>query len=108
MLTSSIRRVGKPYCCRGPRQHLRRCERIVQPSAPNRPIERGLAGQGLLAHVLVAKYCDHQPLYRQTEMYAREGVELERSTFADWVCGSSLVAIGGRSGRSLAWVAPAG
>ena len=55
------------------------CERIVQAPAPSRPIERGLAGPGLLAHVLVAKYCDHQPLYRQAEMYAREGVELERS-----------------------------
>ena len=65
------------------------CERIVQAPAPSRPIERGLAEPGLLAHVLVAKYCDHQPLYRQTEMYAREGVELERSTLADWVGGSS-------------------
>ena len=61
------------------------CERIVQAPAPSRPIERGLAGPGLLAHVLVSKYCDHQPLYRQAEMYAREGVELERSTLADWV-----------------------
>ncbi len=65
------------------------CERIVQAPAPSRPIERGLAGPGLLAHVLVAKYCDHQPLYRQAEMYAREGVELERSTLADWVGSSS-------------------
>jgi len=65
------------------------CERIAQAPAPSRPIERGLAGPGLLAHVLVAKYCDHQPLYRQAEMYAREGVELERSTLADWVGGSS-------------------
>ena len=65
------------------------CERIVQAAAPSRPIERGLAGPGLLAHVLVAKYCDHQPLYRQSEIYAREGVELERSTLADWVGGAS-------------------
>jgi len=65
------------------------CERIVQAPAPSRPIEHGLAGPGLLAHVLVAKYCDHQPLYRQAEMYAREGVELERSTLADWVGGTS-------------------
>ena len=65
------------------------CERIVQAPAPSRPIERGLAGPGLLAHVLVAKYCDHQPLYRQAEMYAREGVDLERSTLADWVGGAS-------------------
>jgi transposase len=67
------------------------CERIVQAPAPSRPIERGLAGPGLLAHVLVAKYCDHQPLYRQAEMYAREGVELERSTLADWVGGTSRI-----------------
>ncbi len=65
------------------------CERIVQAEAPSRPIERGIAGPGLLAHVLVSKYCDHLPLYRQSEMYAREGVELERSTLADWVGGAS-------------------
>jgi transposase len=65
------------------------CDCIVQAEAPGRPIERGLAGPGLLAHVLVAKYSDHLPLYRQAEMYAREGVELERSTLADWVGGTS-------------------
>jgi transposase len=59
------------------------CGRIVQAEAPSRPIERGVAGPGLLAHVLASKYCDHLPLYRQLEMYAREGVELERSTLAD-------------------------
>ena len=68
------------------------CERIVQAAAPSRPIERGIAGPGLLAHVLVSKYCDHLPLYRQSEIYAREGVELERSTLADWVGGTSAVA----------------
>ena len=61
----------------------------MQAEAPSRPIERGLAGPGLLAHVLVSKYCDHLPLYRQSEIYARQGVELERSTLADWVGGSS-------------------
>src|ERR1700751_4400875 len=64
-----------------------RCDCIVQAEAPSRPIERGLAGPGLLAHALVSKYCDHQPLYRQSEMYARQGVELERSTMAGWVGG---------------------
>lgn len=72
-----------------PKLSCTKCERIVEAPAPNRPIERGLAGPGLLAHVLVAKYCDHQPLYRQSEMYARQGVELERSTLADWVGGSA-------------------
>ena len=63
------------------------CERIVQVAAPTRPINRGLAGPGLLAHVLVSKYADHLPLYRQSQIYAREGVELERSTLAEWVGG---------------------
>ena len=66
-----------------------KCDCIVQAEAPSRPIERGMAGPGLLAHVLVSKYCDHQPLYRQSEIYARQGVELERSTLADWVGGAS-------------------
>ena len=66
-----------------------KCACIVQAEAPSRPIERGLGGPGLLAHVLVSKYCDHQPLYRQSEIYARQGVELERSTMADWVGASS-------------------
>jgi len=61
------------------------CERIVQMPAPSRPVERGLAGAGLLAHILVAKYADHLPLYRQSQIYAREGIELERSTMAEWV-----------------------
>jgi transposase len=66
-----------------------KCDCIVQAEAPSRPIARGGAGPGLLAHVLASKYCDHQPLYRQSEIYARQGVELERSTLADWVGGSS-------------------
>jgi transposase len=61
------------------------CECIVQEPAPSRPIDRGLAGPGLLAHVLVAKYADHLPLYRQSEIYEREGIELDRSTLAGWV-----------------------
>src|SRR5260370_19901021 len=50
-----------------------------------------MAGPGLLAHVLVSQYGDHWPLYRPSEMYAREGVELERSTLADWVGGTSAL-----------------
>ena len=74
-------------------QHVRpklacpRCERIVQIQAPSRPIERGLAGAGLLAHILVSKYADHLPLYRQAQIYSREGVDIERSTMAEWVAG---------------------
>jgi transposase len=65
------------------------CSRIVQEPAPHRPIDRGLAGPGLLAHVLVSKYADHMPLYRQSEIYARSGIDLDRSTLADWVGGAS-------------------
>src|SRR6266403_2068035 len=63
------------------------CQRIVQLPAPTRPIDRGLPGPGLLAHVAVSKFADHLPLYRQAQIYAREGVELERSTLADWLGG---------------------
>jgi transposase len=69
----------RPKCACG------RCDRIIQAPAPSRPIAQGLAGPGLLAHVLVSKYADHLPLYRQSEMYAREGVDLPRSTLTDWV-----------------------
>ena len=62
-----------------------RCESIFQASAPSRPIERGLPGPALLAHVMVAKYCDHLPLYRQSRIYARQGVDIERSTMVGWV-----------------------
>lgn len=61
------------------------CDAIVQAPAPSRPVERGIAGPGLLAHVLVAKYADHLPLYRQSVIYAREDVELDRSLLANWV-----------------------
>jgi transposase len=72
-----------------PKLACQTCQTIVQSPAPSRPIDRGLPGPGLLAHVLVSKYGDHLPLYRQSEMYAREGVELERSTLADWVGGAA-------------------
>ena len=52
---------------------------------PSLPIGRGRPGPGFLAHVLVSKYADHLPLYRQSQIYAREGVDLDRSTMADWV-----------------------
>ena len=63
------------------------CHSIVQASAPSRPIERGMAGASLMTHVLVSKYCDHTPLYRLSQIFAREGVQIERSTLADWVAG---------------------
>jgi transposase len=67
------------------------CDAIVQAPAPSRPIERGIAGPGLLAHVLVAKYADHLPLYRQSVIYAREGVELDRALLANWVGATSAL-----------------
>jgi transposase len=77
-----------------PKFSCRRCETITQAEMPSLPITRGRPGPGLLAHVLVAKYADHLPLYRQSEIYAREAIEVERSTLADWV------------GRSAALLAP--
>lgn len=62
-----------------------RCQSIFQADAASRPIARGLAAAGLLAHVLVSKYCDHLPLYRQSGIYARSGVQIDRSTMAGWV-----------------------
>jgi len=66
-----------------------KCDVIVEAPAPSRPIERGLAGPNLLAHVLVSKYAVHLPLYRQSEIFAREGIDLDRSTLADWVGAAS-------------------
>ena len=61
------------------------CSTIVQQPAPSRPIERGLPTPGLLAQVIVAKYADHSPLYRQQGIYRRVGVNLDRATLAGWV-----------------------
>lgn len=77
-----IRHVRPKFSCTG-------CDRVVEAPAPSRPIERGLAGPGLLAHVIVSKFSDHLPLYRQSEIYARQGVEISRSTLAGWVGGAS-------------------
>ena len=74
-----------PYGPLRPKLACVRCQRIFQADAPSRPVARGLAGPGLLAQVLVAKYCDHLPLYRQSRIYAREGVDIDRSTMVDWV-----------------------
>jgi hypothetical protein len=58
---------------------------FVQAPLPSRPIERGRPGPGLLAHVLISKYADHLLLYRQSQIFDREGLDLDRSTLADWV-----------------------
>ena len=67
-----------------PKLSCRACEKVTQAPAPSRPLERARAGPKLLAHVLTSKYTDHCPLHRQSEIYAREGVELPRQTLAGW------------------------
>ena len=74
-----------------PRMACACCERITQAALPSRPIERGRPGSGLLAHVLVNKYADHLPLYRQSQIFAREGIDLGRSTLTDWVGSSTAL-----------------
>src|SRR3546814_14033353 len=61
------------------------CDRMVQAPAISRPIARGYAGPALLAHIMTSKYQDHLPLYRQAQIYAREGVQISESTLGDWV-----------------------
>ena len=73
-----IQHVREKFSCRS-------CEAITQPPAPSHPTARGRAGAGLLAHILFSKYGLHLPLNRQSEVYAREGIELDVSTLADWV-----------------------
>jgi transposase len=73
---------------RRPKYGCRSCSSIHQAPAPERAIAKGLATPNLLAQVLVAKYCDHAPLYRQSQIFARHGVELDRSTLAGWVGGA--------------------
>ncbi len=68
-----------------PRTVCRACACFRQAPLPPRPIGRGRPGPGLLAHVLVSKYADHLPLYRQAQMFARDGIDLDRSTLAEWV-----------------------
>ena len=71
---------------RRPRYGCRSCESaVVQAPAPARIVEGGIPTEALIAQVLVAKYADHLPLYRQAQIYARQGIELDRSTLADWV-----------------------
>jgi transposase len=80
---------------RRPRYGCRACEEaVVQAPAPERPIDGGMATEALLAHVLVNKYADHLPLYRQVQIFARQGVTLDRSTLCTWV------------GRACWWLAP--
>src|SRR5581483_2489633 len=79
---------------RRPKYACRSCESVVvQAPAPDRLIEGGLPTETTVAHVhvLVAKYADHLPLYRQAQIYARQGINLDRSTLADWVGRAAFV-----------------
>ena len=73
-----IRHVREKLSCRT-------CDTVIAAPAPDHAIARGRAGAGLLAHIAVSKYDDHLPLYRQAEIFAREGVSLETSTLSGWV-----------------------
>jgi transposase len=80
---------------RRPRYACRACEgAVVVAPAPERPIDGGMATEALIAHVLISKFCDSLPLYRQTQMLARQGVTLDRSTLSNWV------------GRACWWLTP--
>ena len=72
-----------------PKKSCRCCEKMVQVPAPSRPIPGSMAGGSLLAYVLISKFDDHLPLYRQNEIIARMGADIPRSTLADW-CGRSM------------------
>jgi transposase len=80
---------------RRPRYACRACEAaVVVAPAPDRPIDGGMATEALIAHVVVSKYCDSLPLYRQAQMLGRQGVTLDRSTLSNWV------------GRACWWLTP--
>lgn len=67
-----------------PRCACTNCDKIVQAFAPSKAIDKGKAGSGLLAHIMIQKYCNHLPMYRQSQIYEREGVEISRNTMTGW------------------------
>ena len=80
---------------RRPRYACRACEEaVVVAPAPARPVDGGMATEAMISHVVVSKFCDGLPLYRQTQMLARQGVKLDRATLSDWV------------GRACWWLTP--
>ncbi len=91
-----IQTVREKFSCRA-------CEKITQPPAPFHPIARARAGASLLAMILYAKFGQHQPLNRQSEVYAREGIALDVSTLADWVgaCSATLAPLVALIGRHV-------
>jgi transposase len=92
-----LQTVRAKYAC--PRCH----DGVVEAPAPPQAIEKSLAGEGLLAHVVVSKYVDHLPLYRLERIFAREGIELSRTTLCDWVAevSTALTPIGEHLRREI-------
>jgi transposase len=78
-----LRHVRPKYACEACRAHVAIAQRLPE------PIEKGLPGPGLMAHVAVSKYADHLPLYRQEGIFKRSGVELSRSTMCDWMAAAA-------------------
>jgi transposase len=72
-----------------PRCACIKCDNIMQAYAPSKVIDKGNVGAGLLAHIVVNKYCNHLPAYRQSQIYEREGVDLPRSTISGWLGGGA-------------------
>jgi transposase len=89
-----VRHVRPKLACVG-------CKTITQALAPSRPMDRCLAGAGLLTHIVVSKFADHVPLYRLCQIYGRDGVELSRSTITDMVgnCAALLTPLADAVGR---------
>ncbi len=80
---------------RRPRYTCQACDTpITQAPAPPRPIDGGMATEALIAHVLISKFADHLPLYRQAQIFSRQGIALDRSTLGDWI------------GRACWWLRP--
>ena len=89
-----VRHVRPKLVCAG-------CKTITQALAPTRPMDRCMAGAGLLTHIVVSKFADHVPLYRLCQIYGRDGVEMSRSTITDMVgnCGALLTPLAEAVGR---------
>lgn len=89
-----VRHVRPKLACAG-------CKTITQALAPSRPMDRCMAGAGLLTHMVVSKFADHVPLYRLCQIYARDGIEMSRSTLTDMVgnCGALLTPLAEAIGR---------
>ena len=92
-----LRHIRKKYACPCCKKHIKTA------SKPKQPIEKSIAAPGLLAHICVMKYCDGSPLYRQVEIFKRIGVELGRTSLANWMirCGELIQSLINRIHESL-------